>query len=136
MARNDRRCISCRRVAPKSAFFRIVRIHPTHAVQLDQGMGRSAYLCPTVACLEAAQKRDRLSRMLKAKVPAAIYEALWQRLQAPPATAFSTQANVDSLPLANSENLDGKEARSPHTVRADALLPTDRPPKGERQDEG
>jgi len=85
MAPNDRRCISCRRVAPKSAFLRIVRIHPTHAVQLDQGMGRSAYLCPTVTCLQAAQKRDRLSRVLKTKVSPAIYEALWQRLRSQPA---------------------------------------------------
>ncbi len=84
MAPNDRRCVSCRRVAPKSALLRVVRIHPTHTVQLDQGMGRSAYLCPTLACLQAAQKRDRLSRMLKVKVPASIYEALWHRVRSLP----------------------------------------------------
>ncbi|WP_315862757.1 YlxR family protein [Trichothermofontia sichuanensis] len=113
MAPNDRRCVSCRRVAPKSAFLRIVRLHPTHTVQLDQGMGRSAYLCPTAACLEAAQKRDRLSRMLKVKVPASIYEALWQRVQSPPAPVASTPARGDTPPIASPASLGSQAASSP-----------------------
>ncbi len=49
-------------------------------VVLDRGMGRSAYLCRQADCLKAAQKKDRLSRVLKASVSEQIYEVLWQRL--------------------------------------------------------
>lgn len=81
MEKNYRRCISCRRVAPKDEFWRIVRIHPSRTVQLDQGMGRSAYICPCANCLKAAQYKNRLGRALKAKVPPEIYDKLWERLQ-------------------------------------------------------
>ncbi len=60
--------------------WRIVRTFPDHQVQLDEGMGRSAYLCPQPACLNAAHKKDRLGRVLRAKVPPEIYQALAQRL--------------------------------------------------------
>ncbi|NJK40366.1 MAG: YlxR family protein [Acaryochloridaceae cyanobacterium SU_2_1] len=79
---NYRRCLSCRKVAPKSEFWRIVRVHPTHIVQLDQGMGRSAYLCPQDICLKNAQRKNRLAKVLKASVPEAIYQELWHRLSA------------------------------------------------------
>lgn len=80
MKPNYRRCASCRKVSPKEEFWRIVRVYPSQTVQLDQGMGRSAYLCPTVACLQAAQKKNRLGRSLKALVPPELYQTLEQRL--------------------------------------------------------
>ena len=80
MEKNYRRCASCRRIAPKSEFWRIVRHHADRSIQLDQGMGRSAYLCPSEDCLRIAQKKNRLSRSLRSQVPPAIYDILWQRL--------------------------------------------------------
>ncbi|MGF1519413.1 MAG: YlxR family protein [Nodosilinea sp.] len=80
MQTNQRRCVSCRRVAPKAEFWRVVRVYPDRQVCLDQGMGRSAYLCPQANCLRHAQKKSRLGRALKANVPDAIYQSLWQRL--------------------------------------------------------
>lgn len=77
---NQRRCISCRQVADKGEFWRLVRVYPSHRVQLDKGMGRSAYLCRAASCLTAAQKKNRLGRSLKAPVPIDIYEILWQCL--------------------------------------------------------
>lgn len=56
-----------------------MRTHPDHAVQLDQGMGRSAYLCPQASCLQAAQRKDRLGRALKVVIPENIYKTLWER---------------------------------------------------------
>lgn len=82
MVPNYRCCISCRRIAPKSEFWRIVRVHGDRTVQLDSGMGRSAYLCPQADCLRQAQRKNRLGRALKAPVPEAIYQALGQRLEA------------------------------------------------------
>ena len=80
MEPNYRRCLSCRKVAPKQAFWRVVRVYPSRQVQLDEGMGRSAYLCPQTSCLTAAQKKNRLGRSLHTSVPEHIYETLWQRL--------------------------------------------------------
>ncbi|MGF1602959.1 MAG: YlxR family protein [Thermosynechococcaceae cyanobacterium] len=80
MEPNYRRCISCRKAAIKSDFWRIVRVYPTRIVQLDLGMGRSAYLCPQADCLKRAQKKNRLGRALRAPIPEAIYQALEQRL--------------------------------------------------------
>ncbi|PAX60653.1 YlxR family protein [Brunnivagina elsteri] len=80
MEPNYRRCISCRKVGLKQEFWRIVRVFPSGQVQLDEGMGRSAYICPQASCLTAAQKKNRLGRSLHATVPEALYQSLWQRL--------------------------------------------------------
>ncbi|MBO3460825.1 YlxR family protein [Aetokthonos hydrillicola Thurmond2011] len=80
MKPNQRRCISCRKVSTKQEFWRIVRVFPSGQVQLDKGMGRSAYICPQQSCLQAAQKKNRLGRSLHAPVPETLYQTLWQRL--------------------------------------------------------
>ncbi len=82
MLKNHRRCVSCRRVADRTEFWRVVALHPSQNIQLDVGMGRSAYLCTQPACLTAAQKKNRLSRALKATVNAEIYQQLWSRISA------------------------------------------------------
>ncbi|MGB3695008.1 MAG: YlxR family protein [Spirulinaceae cyanobacterium] len=79
---NQRRCISCRKLGQKEEFWRVVRVHPTREVKLDEGMGRSAYLCPQPECLQLAQKKNRLGRSLRTKVSEDIYQSLWQRLPA------------------------------------------------------
>ncbi len=81
MKKNYRCCVSCRKLAPKESFWRVVRLYPNGKVNLDQGMGRSAYICPQVSCLKIAQKKDRLGRSLKTKVSPEIYQTLWQRLE-------------------------------------------------------
>jgi uncharacterized protein len=80
MKTNYRRCISCRKIGLKQEFWRIVRVFPSGQVQLDEGMGRSAYICPQTDCLSAAQKKNRLGRSLHASVPETLYQVLWQRL--------------------------------------------------------
>ncbi|MFQ4145099.1 YlxR family protein [Chlorogloeopsis sp. ULAP02] len=80
MKPNHRRCLSCRKVGLKNEFWRIVRVFESGQVQLDEGMGRSAYICPDPNCLSAAQKKNRLGRSLRASVPETLYQTLWQRL--------------------------------------------------------
>ena len=80
MKPNWRRCISCRKVGLKQEFWRIVRVFPSRKVQLDWGMGRSAYICPDSSCLSVAQKKNKLGRALRASVPETLYTTLWQRL--------------------------------------------------------
>lgn len=74
----------------------MVRIYPDRQIQLDEGMGRSAYLCPSDECLRVAQKKNRLGRSLKAVVPPIIYQALWQRLTENPVSLPATP-EVESL---------------------------------------
>ncbi|MGF1487635.1 MAG: YlxR family protein [Prochloraceae cyanobacterium] len=80
MQPNYRRCLSCGKVAPKTSFWRIVRVYPSSKVQLDRGMGRSAYLCPQASCLQTASQKNRLGRSLRTSVSKEIYQTLWDRL--------------------------------------------------------
>ncbi|MEI6428366.1 MAG: YlxR family protein [Pseudanabaena sp. ELA607] len=95
-----RRCVSCHCVADRGAFWRVVRVHhpansqdiaavpalptnlklPLAQVQLDQGMGRSAYLCRKASCLQQAQKKNRLGKALRVPIPSAIFTELERRL--------------------------------------------------------
>ncbi|MGD1921229.1 MAG: YlxR family protein [Pleurocapsa sp.] len=77
---NLRRCVSCRRFGSKKTFWRIVRIASNHKIELDTGMGRSAYLCPNIDCLALAKSKNRLSSSLRTKVPNSIYQNLQERL--------------------------------------------------------
>lgn len=80
MVKDYRRCVSCRKLAPRNEFWRVVRSHPSNIIIIDRGntllQGRSAYLCPTESCLQIAQKKNRLGRSLKAKVDEDIYQQL------------------------------------------------------------
>ena len=78
---NYRRCVACRKLAPKQSFWRIVRVYPSQTVQLDQGMGRSAYLCPNQDCLTLAQRKKRIGRSLKKNISSEIYQQLALRLE-------------------------------------------------------
>ncbi|GAB4523432.1 MAG: YlxR family protein [Pleurocapsa sp.] len=80
MKPNYRRCISCRQVAPKESFWRVVRIYPSHDIRLDVGIGRSAYLCRQADCLKTAKLRKCLRNSLKVKIPEHIYQSLQERL--------------------------------------------------------
>ena len=75
-----RRCVSCRRLADRRQFWRLIRVDGGRVV-LDEGMGRSAYLCPTRACLEEARRRKRLQKALRCPVPAQILAELEARLE-------------------------------------------------------
>jgi uncharacterized protein len=80
MTKDYRRCISCRKIAPRTEFWRVVKCHPSKEITIDLGdtrsSGRAAYLCPTDSCLQAAQKKNRLSKALKAPVRNDIYQQL------------------------------------------------------------
>ena len=81
-----RRCVSCRQLLDRRLLWRVIRQQGSEVV-LDQGMGRSAYLCPTGACLLDAKRQKRLQRALRCPVPASIHEALQRRLEGASAAA-------------------------------------------------
>jgi predicted RNA-binding protein YlxR (DUF448 family) len=95
-AKDYRRCISCRRLAHRHEFWRIVRSRDDAGkfkVQLDQGMGRSAYICRRAECLKQAEKKNRLARVLRTPIDDAIYAELKARLASENLTQPDTIAN-------------------------------------------
>jgi len=74
-----RRCVACRQLLDRSLLWRVIRDHKD-GVLLDRGLGRSAYLCPTEACLDEARRRKRLNKALRCQVPDSVVEVLQERL--------------------------------------------------------
>lgn len=74
-----RRCVVCRTLRDRRELWRVVR-QAEGGVVLDQGMGRSAYLCPQLSCLEEARKRRRLQRALRCPLDERLLDVLMQRL--------------------------------------------------------
>ena len=63
----QRTCITCRRVASKRGFVRLVRT-ANNGVMIDpsgKAAGRGAYLCAARQCWEAAFKRGAINRALR-----------------------------------------------------------------------
>ena len=74
-----RRCIACRKLLDRNQLLKVTRDHQ-NGVVLKDGMGRSAYLCPTEACLEESYRRKRLQKALRCQIPATVVEMLQKRL--------------------------------------------------------
>lgn len=82
----QRTCVGCRTVKGKNELIRVVR-RPTGEVEADftgKVSGRGAYICPDVACLQAAVKANRLDRALQAPLSPQAVEALEARLAESP----------------------------------------------------
>jgi hypothetical protein len=71
--------VTCRQLLDRQQLWRVIRDHQ-EGVVLDEGMGRSAYLCPNEACLEEALRRKRLQKALRCQVPNSVVEVLQKRL--------------------------------------------------------
>lgn len=76
-----RRCVSCRQLLDRQQLWRVIRL-ADGGMALDQGMGRSAYLCPNRDCLEEARRRRKLQKALRCQVADSIVATLEQRLHA------------------------------------------------------
>ena len=74
-----RRCVACKKLLDREQLFRIIRDHKD-GVALNQGTGRSAYLCPNEACLNEARRRKRLQKALRCQVPENIFEVMQEQL--------------------------------------------------------
>ena len=76
-----RRCVACRSLIDRRELWRVIRL-AEGGLALDQGMGRSAYLCASGDCLEEARRRRRLQKGLRCPVPDAVLDQLRARLDA------------------------------------------------------
>ena len=74
-----RRCVACRKLLNREQLLKVTRDFKDGVV-LEGGMGRSAYLCPSQACLEESCRRKRLQKALRCQIPATVVEILQKRL--------------------------------------------------------
>ena len=74
-----RRCISCRKLLDRQRMWRVIRDYKDGIV-LDNGMGRSAYLCRNENCLEEARRRKRLQKALRCQINEDVVKVLQKRL--------------------------------------------------------
>lgn len=77
-----RKCTGCQEMKNKKELIRVVRTEDG-SCSLDftgKKPGRGAYICPTLECLEKAQKSKGLERSFKSAVPSEIYEELKKEL--------------------------------------------------------
>ncbi len=68
----DRKCAGCGEIKNRSELIRITRENQSGAIIInhsDKIFGRSAYLCYNNSCIEAAFKKNKIAKILKASVP-------------------------------------------------------------------
>lgn len=78
-----RKCIVTNELKPKKQLIRIVR-SPEGKVVVDvtgKKSGRGAYISPTEKCIEQLKEKNLLSRHLKTKVNARIYDELYEIIE-------------------------------------------------------
>ena len=59
-----RRCISCRATFDRNSLFKITNDHKL-GTMLNQGMGRSAYICKSKKCCTDSKLQKKLQKSLK-----------------------------------------------------------------------
>jgi predicted RNA-binding protein YlxR (DUF448 family) len=64
----ERTCIGCRRKRGQAELVRLTNEAGRVMVALPGAPGRSAYLCPELACLEAADKRRAFARAFRGPI--------------------------------------------------------------------
>ncbi len=79
-----RKCTGCGDMKPKKELVRVVK-SPEGEVSLDltgKKPGRGAYVCPCLACLQAARKARRLEKGFACKIPDEVYDRMEEEMSA------------------------------------------------------
>lgn len=74
----QRTCMGCNEKKDKKDLIRIVK-SPNGEINIDKSgkmLGRGAYICDNIQCLEKAVKTKRIERVLETKIENTIYEKL------------------------------------------------------------
>ena len=77
-AKNTRMCSGCMARRDKSELICVNNFHGnvTIGFAVLKKEGRSAYLCPSLSCMEKTVKKKSFSRHLKCELPADFYSSL------------------------------------------------------------
>ena len=68
----QRKCCGCGKIKDRGDLIKITRQKPHGDIVINHSnkiFGRSAYLCYNKSCVEAAFKKNKISKILKAPVP-------------------------------------------------------------------
>lgn len=66
----ERKCAGCGKIKNRDELIKITNAHGEIIVNPDsKKFGRSVYLCYNNSCIEAAFKKNKISKILKASVP-------------------------------------------------------------------
>lgn len=66
----ERKCVGCGKIKDRQELIKITKVNNNIFVNPDnKTFGRSVYLCYNNSCIEAAFKKNKISRILKATVP-------------------------------------------------------------------
>ena len=68
----ERKCAGCGQIKNRKELIKITKQNPYGEIVLNPDskiFGRSVYLCYNKSCIEAAFKKNRISKILKASVP-------------------------------------------------------------------
>ena len=79
-----RKCTGCGEMKPKKELVRVVK-SPEGELSLDltgKKPGRGAYVCRSLACLQAARKARRLEKAFSCQIPAEVYDHMEEELAA------------------------------------------------------
>ena len=75
-----RQCVACKKLLDRKQLLKVTRDYQ-NGVVLENGMGRSAYLCPNENCIEESWRRKRLQKALRCQVSISVIEVLQKRLK-------------------------------------------------------
>ncbi len=77
-----RKCSGCGEMKPKKELVRVVK-GPDGDISLDltgKKAGRGAYVCPDIACLQAARKARRFEKSFACRIPEQVYNQMEEEL--------------------------------------------------------
>lgn len=78
----ERKCISCRKIAAKTEFFRIVKTKDGIFADKENRLeGRGAYICKNETCISDMENKNAVARTFKMKVTPQQYKNLTEELK-------------------------------------------------------
>ena len=75
-----RKCISCRSTFDRDNLFKITKDHKL-GIMLNQGMGRSAYICKSKNCYTDSKLQKKLQKALKSSLNLQFFEILQREIE-------------------------------------------------------
>lgn len=78
-----RQCVGCGEMKSKKEMVRVIKT-PEGEILLDatgRKNGRGAYVCPSIVCLQKAEKQHGLERSFKMAIPQEVYESLKKEME-------------------------------------------------------
>ncbi len=69
---SDRKCVGCGKIKNRDELIKITRENQSGSIVINHSnkiFGRSVYLCYNNSCIEAAFKKNKIAKALRAPVP-------------------------------------------------------------------